>query len=111
MHLVAVAAAVRAAGTTGTSPGYVPNLTPSRNGLPGTGVLLGLANGLGYWALIAAIVGVIVGGVVWAFGQYSGNYQQSYNGRKGVVVAGVAALLIGGASQIVRFFLAQGAKF
>jgi MFS family permease len=113
MRLVAVglAAAVRAAGTTGSSPGYVPTLTPSQNGLPGTGVLLGLANGLGFWALIAAIVGIVIGGVVWAFGHYSGNFQQSYNGRKGVMVAGLAALLIGGASQIVRFFVAQGAKF
>lgn len=67
MRLVAVAlaGAVGAAGTTGASPGYVPNLTPSQNGLPGTGVLLGLANGLGFWALIAAVVGIVIGGVVW----------------------------------------------
>ncbi|MDA8073604.1 MAG: hypothetical protein M0Z82_18860 [Actinomycetota bacterium] len=46
-----------------------------------------------------------------AFGHYSGNFQQSYNGRKGVMVAGLAALLTGGASQIVRFFVGQGSQF
>ena len=110
VEVVLVGAAI-AAGTTGTSPGYVPNLSPNENGLPGTKVLLDLANGLGFWALIAAVVGIVVGGVVWAFGHYSGNFQQSYNGRKGVMVAGLAALLTGGASQIVRFFVGQGSQF
>lgn len=112
MH--AVAAALLAATTgkgPGVSPAVVPNLAPSRTGLPGTPVLMGLANGLGFWALIAAVVGVVVGGVVWAFGHYSQNFQQSYNGRKGVMVAGLAALLIGGATQIVRFFVQKGAGF
>ena len=59
-------------------------------------------------ALLASIVGVIVGGVMWAFGHFSHNYQQSYNGRKGVIVSGVAALLIGAAQEIISFFFSQG---
>ncbi len=84
-------------------------LDPSQSGqLPGETVLEGLANGVGHWALLASIVGVIVGGVMWAFGHFSHNYQQSYSGRRGVIVSGVAALLIGGASQIVSFFFSLG---
>jgi type IV secretory pathway VirB2 component (pilin) len=78
--------------------------------LPGEQVLEGLASGVGHWALLAAIVGVIVGGVMWAFGHFSHNYQQSYSGRRGVIVSAVAALLIGGASQIISFFFAAGGK-
>ena len=76
--------------------------------LPGETVLENLASGVGHWALLAAIVGVIVGGIMWAFGHFSHNYQQSYSGRRGVIVSGVAALLIGGASQIISFFFSLG---
>jgi hypothetical protein len=44
----------------------------------------------------------------WQFGHFSHNYQQSYSGRRGVIVSGVAALLIGGASQIISFFFSLG---
>ena len=80
------------------------------SGLPGEGTLSDLASGLGHWALLAAIVGVIVGGVMWAFGHFSHNYQQSYNGRKGVIVSSVAALLIGASQELVSFFFSAGLK-
>ncbi len=78
------------------------------NDLPGTGTLTDLASGVGHWALMAAILGVIIGGVIWAFGHFSHNYQQSFNGRKGVIVSAVAALLIGGAQNIIGFLFSQG---
>jgi len=83
-------------------------LHPNGQDLPGTAVLAHLADGIDAWALIAAAVGVVVGGVVWAFGHYSQNYQQSYNGRKGVMISGVAALLIGAAPRLIDFFVGQG---
>jgi MFS family permease len=60
------------------------------------------------WALIAAVVGVVVGAIMWAFGHYSQNFQQAYNGRRGVLVSGLAALLIGGAPHLIQFFQHQG---
>ena len=84
------------------------NLTPSSSNLPGSNVLTGLADGLDFWALLAAVVGLVIGAVMWAFGHYSQNYQQAYNGRKGVLVSGLAALLIGAAPYIVAFFVGQG---
>jgi type IV secretory pathway VirB2 component (pilin) len=45
------------------------DVEPSQTGdLPGEQTLTTLASGVGHWALLAAIVGVIVGGVMWAFG-------------------------------------------
>jgi Family of unknown function (DUF6112)/TrbC/VIRB2 pilin len=87
-----------------------PPLDPSASGLPGTSVLQSLANGLDWWALIAATVGVVVGAILWAFGHYSQNYQQAYNGRRGVMVSALAAVLIGGAPRIISFFLVRGAS-
>ena len=86
-------------------------LNPAAGNLPGSHVFQQLADGIGSWAIIAAVVGVVVGGVMWAFGHYSQNYQQAYNGRKGVMVSGLAALLIGAAPTIVNFFLHQGHAF
>jgi hypothetical protein len=45
-----------------------------------------------------------------AFGHFSHNYQQSYNGRKGVIVSGVAALLIGASQELISFFFSAGLK-
>jgi type IV secretory pathway VirB2 component (pilin) len=78
------------------------------NDLPGEAVVTNLARGIGHWALLAAILGVIIGGVLWAFGHFSHNYQQSYSGRKGVIVSALAALLIGGSQEIISFFFTQG---
>jgi MFS family permease len=93
----------------GTSGPSAPSFQPDAHGLPGATTLQGLANGIGWWALIAAMMGIVIGAVLWAFGHYSQNYQQAYNGRRGVMVSALAAVLIGGAPHIIGFFLGQGA--
>ena len=93
------------ASTTVSGFGWDP--TQSGN-LPGDGTLSSLASGVGHWALLASIVGVVIGGVMWAFGHFSHNFQQAYNGRKGVIVSALAALLIGGSQGIIGFFFSQG---
>jgi MFS family permease len=87
---------------------FSPDLHPNPAGLPGADVLKGLTNGIGAWALIAALIGVVAGSVIWAFGHYSQNYQQAYNGRKGLLVSGAAALIIGAAPAIISFFNTLG---
>ncbi len=83
-------------------------LDPSAQQLPGSAVLQQLTNGIGGWALIAAMVGMVVGAVAWAFGQHSQNYHQAYSGRKGVIISAAAALLIGAASPVINFFTHVG---
>jgi MFS family permease len=80
------------------------NLSPDINQLPGAAVLQSLTDGIGAWALVAALVGMVIGAVAWAFGQHSQNYQQAYSGRKGVIISGAAALLIGAAPHVINFF-------
>ena len=59
-----------------------PTLQPNANGLPGATILQRLADGIGGWALIASMLGIVIGAVLWAFGHYSQNYQQAYNGQR-----------------------------
>jgi hypothetical protein len=83
-------------------------LKPSLGDLPGSGTLQSLVNGLGAWALIAALVGLVIGAAAWALGVHSQNFQQSMVGRRAVLVSALAALLIGAAPTVVNFFFGQG---
>ena len=49
-----------------------------------------LINGLGAWALIAALAGLVIGAAAWALGVHSQNFQQSMVGRRAVLVSGLA---------------------
>jgi len=84
------------------------SMTPDPGQLPGGQVLQRLTDGLGGWALALSLVGLLVGAAAWALGAHSQNYQQSYSGRKAVLVSGFAALLIGAGPAIVNFFFATG---
>ncbi len=81
---------------------------PTASALPGGSTLLKLVDGLGGWALILAVAGLVVGAALWAIGSHSQNYQQSYVGRRAVLVSGVAALLIGAAPTLIGFFFDTG---
>ncbi len=84
------------------------SLTPDPGQLPGGTTLQKLTNGIGGWALILSLVGLVVGAAAWALGSHSQNYQQSFIGRRTVLVSGLAALLIGAAPAIINFFFHTG---
>jgi hypothetical protein len=83
-------------------------LNPDPGGLPGGQVLQRLTNGLGGWALIAALVGLVIGAATWALGSHSQNFHQSVTGRRTVLISALAALLIGAAPALVNFFFHAG---
>lgn len=84
------------------------SLHPSTVNLPGGAALQSITNGLGGWALALALVGLLIGAAAWALGSHSQNYQQSYVGRRTVLVSGLAALLVGAAPAVVNFFFHTG---
>jgi MFS family permease len=86
----------------------ISNFSPTANALPGGSTLLHLINGVGGWALLLALAGLLIGAGLWAIGSHSQNYQQSYVGRRAVLVSGVAALLIGAAPTLINFFFNTG---
>ncbi|MDA8185922.1 MAG: DUF6112 family protein [Actinomycetota bacterium] len=109
-----MSATVTPQGATSAVAGAVQQYTsffhPSPSGLPGSAALQSLTNGLGWWALVLALVGMLVGAAAWALGAHTQNYQQSYSGRRAVLVSGLAALLIGAAPALVQFFFTTGAR-
>jgi MFS family permease len=93
---------------TTTGSGSAFSFTPDPSALPDTSVLQHLTNGLGFWVLIATLVGLLIGAATWALGHYSQNYQQAYTGRRGVLISGAAALLVGAGPHILSFLVQRG---
>jgi hypothetical protein len=86
----------------------IVSMNPSASALPGQSTIQLLTNGLGWWALIAALLGLVLGAAAWALGSHTNNYQYANAGRKAVLASGAAALLIGAAPTIVNFLFQTG---
>jgi len=86
-------------------------LQPSDSALPGGSVIQQLADGIGWWGLVAALVGLVVGAATWALGAHSNNYQHASTGRRAVLVSIAAALVIGAAPSVLSFFFNAGKGF
>ncbi len=87
---------------------WAVTLNPSPGALPGSGMLQTMANGLAGWGLILSLVAMVIGAVTWAFGSQSQNVHSALTGRRTVMVAGGAALLIGAAPTLINFFFRSG---
>jgi hypothetical protein len=83
-------------------------LTPSTTALPGGAVLQQIADGIASWSLIACLIALVLGAGVWAIGAHFQNSNQSLAGRRAVVTAIGAAVLIGAAPQLINFFFSTG---
>jgi Family of unknown function (DUF6112) len=81
---------------------------PDPQGLPGTEALQSLISGVAFWALLAALAGLLVSAAVWALASHSGNYHHASVGRRGTLISALAAFLIGAAPAIVEFFESLG---
>ncbi len=88
----------------------VVSFSPSSSGLPGGNVLQSLVNGLGWWGLLAALAGIVIGAATWALGAHTNNYQHTSTGKRAVLVSAAAALVIGAAPTILNFFFAAGQR-
>ena len=84
------------------------SLTPSTSALPGSAALQQLANGIASWALIGALVALLLGAALWAIGSHTQNMHQSMAGRRAVVTSLLAAVLIGAAPSLINFFFNTG---
>jgi len=89
---------------------YNPGVTPSEGGLPGLAVLKSVMGSINLFGIILVVGALAVSAGVWAWGHHSGGHQAEANGKKGVLVAAGAALLLGAANGIVTFFSALGTQ-
>ncbi len=98
------------ASSAAAAPGDV-QATPDARKLPGGEVLKNLTDGIAAWALIASLVGLFIGAIVWALGSHTQNWQHTHHGKRAVMVSSLAALVTGAAPAIINFFASQGRAF
>jgi hypothetical protein len=86
------------------------HISPNRDGLPGIAALESIVGALLPFGPLAAVAGIAISAIAWAIGSHSGNPHVAGKGKSGVVIALVAAFLIGGANVLVNFFNDQGSN-
>ena len=84
------------------------SVTPNINSLPGASALQSIANGVAAWALLIALVGLLAGAAMWAIGSHSGNYQQTYTGKRTLIASALASVVVGAAPALINFFFHLG---
>ena len=76
--------------------------------LPGLATFKGLVLGLIPYALVACVAAFVIGAGLWAVGSWSQSPHHSTNGKKTLVVALAAAMLVGAAAYLVGWFNDRG---
>lgn len=86
----------------------VVKVRPDENGLPGTGALERLINGLAKFALLACVAGVLIGAAQWALGSRSNNYSHTSDGKSKVLYGLLGAFVVGAGAALINFFYDSG---
>lgn len=81
-----------------------PGVTPNTNGLPGLPAVRTLVSATITFALVSCVVALIISAAAWALGNVNGNAHFASKGRTGVLASLFAAILIGSANALIRFF-------
>jgi Family of unknown function (DUF6112) len=81
-----------------------PGVSPNTSGLPGLPEVRVLAGATITFALVSCVVALIISAAAWALGNINGNPHVAGKGRIGVLASLAAAILIGSANSLIRFF-------
>ncbi|MEW6474289.1 MAG: DUF6112 family protein [Actinomycetota bacterium] len=85
-------------------------VSPDPGALPGGAQLQQIVNGLAGLSLIALAGAAIAGAVWWAVGAAGSHPASIMNGKRMVLVAVVAALVVGATPALINFFRALGGQ-
>ncbi|SFC97109.1 hypothetical protein SAMN04487968_11729 [Nocardioides terrae] len=85
-------------------------VNPDPGKLPGGPQIQTLLDGLGGWALLASLAGLLISSMAWALGSFGGNYHAVSRGKTGVLVCAACALIAGAAAPIINFFATLGSQ-
>ncbi len=80
----------------------VPDANPTLNGLPGAGLIQRAVDWVSGATLAAAVIGIVIGGAIWAIGAKRGALNWSDQGKTYIFGGVAAAIVVALASTIVR---------
>ncbi len=81
----------------------VAQISPDADQIPGSEQLTKVIGGMMGWGLLLAGAALIISAVIWAFGANSQNSQQATAGKRGVLIAVGAAVIIGAGQVFIQW--------
>lgn len=81
-----------------------PGVHPNTTGLPGISTLQSIVGALLTVGIIACVGGLVVSAICWGVGGHQGNARLAEGGKRGILAAIAAGILVGGADALITFF-------
>ena len=86
-----------------------PDIAAGAQNAPGSAAITDLINTIGFYAIIACLVGLLLSGLILAIGPRLGFNQASTVGKVGIFASLGVAFLVGISATLVNFFYNAGA--
>ncbi|HKE99392.1 MAG TPA: DUF6112 family protein [Actinomycetes bacterium] len=83
-------------------------MRPDFSVIPGSNTLQQLINGVGAFALLLSLIGVIVGGGMWGVGSLSSNHHAATIGKRATMYSIAGALIVGAGAALVNWAFGLG---
>lgn len=86
-----------------------PNIAAGAQDAPGSAAIRQLIDAIGFYAIIACLVGLLLSGLILAVGPRLGFSQASTVGKVGIFASLGVAFLVGISATLINFFYNAGA--
>ena len=86
-----------------------PDIAAGAKNAPGSAAITDLINTIGFYAIIACLVGLLLSGLILAIGPRLGFTQASTIGKVGIFASLGVAFLVGISATLINFFYNAGA--
>lgn len=86
-----------------------PNIARGAQNAPGSQAIQDLINTIGFYAIIACLIGLLLSGLILAIGPRLGFTQASTVGKVGIFASLGVAFLVGISATLINFFYNAGA--
>ncbi|HEV8649360.1 MAG TPA: DUF6112 family protein [Actinomycetes bacterium] len=84
------------------------NISPNFSAIPGAGPFQKVIDGIGGFALLLSLVGIVIGGAMWGVGSLSSNYHQAAVGKRATLYSIVGAVIVGASAALVNWAFSLG---
>ena len=86
-----------------------PDIAAGAQNAPGSAAITDLINTIGFYAIVACLVGLLLSGLILAIGPRLGFTQASTIGKVGIFASLGVAFLVGISATLINFFYNAGA--
>jgi hypothetical protein len=80
------------------------DISPNDSGLPGISQLKTIVGAIMTIGLILSVLALVISAIVWGFGANSSNPHLASQGKLGVIISCVAAIICGASVTLINFF-------